>query len=116
MTLKEYQELAARTLIDAKEEPLDDAETMVAWNALGLAGEAGEVAEIIKKGVFHNHGVDRAKLGKELGDVLWYVAALATEFGLSLSGIAQANIDKLKERYPDGYSDRASINRAEVSE
>jgi len=111
MTLTEYQNLAERTLISRREEPLDDEQTMIAWNAIGLAGEAGEVCEIIKKGIFHDHGVDRAKLAKELGDVLWYLSSLATEFGLSLSGIAEGNIEKLLQRYPEGYTRESSMSR-----
>ena len=113
MNFTEYQELAARTLIDQRETPLDEAQTMIAWNVIGLAGEAGEVCELIKKGVFHDHGVDRSSLAKELGDVLWYVAALATEYGLSLHDIAEANIEKLRTRYPDGYSKAANQAKAD---
>lgn len=116
MTANEYQELAARTLLADPDPFLTGEETSVAWNALGLAGEAGEVAELIKKGVFHRHGVDREKLAKELGDVLWYVAALCSNYGLSMSGVMDANIEKLRERYPDGYSDLASQARIDVLE
>jgi len=109
----EYQRLAGRTLIDGPDAEYTPLETMLVWNALGLTGEAGEVADLIKKGVFHRHGVDHDKLVKELGDVLWYVAALCSKLGVSLSDVMQANVDKLRARYPDGYSSEASKHRGE---
>lgn len=79
--------------------------------ALGLTGESGEVADILKKVVFHGHDLDKAKLKAELGDVLWYVARLASALDLSLSDIMQHNIDKLQARYPEGFNSEASRNR-----
>lgn len=79
--------------------------------ALGLAGEAGEVIDIIKKEVGHGHPQDPAKIAIELGDLMWYIANLADAYGLSLSDVATMNINKLKARYPDGFSTEASINR-----
>lgn len=82
--------------------------------ALGIAGEAGEVADLLKKHLFHGHELDRAKLTKELGDVLWYVAALSDVFGLRLSDVATVNVDKLRKRFPTGFSSTDSIKRADV--
>lgn len=79
--------------------------------ALGIAGEAGEVADYIKKVLYHGHPIDKDKLCKELGDVLWYVATLADTAGLTLEVVARANIDKLWARYPNGFSTERSINR-----
>ena len=79
-------------------------EINLAYPALGLAGEAGEVANKIKKVYRDNttgHEI-RHEIAKELGDVLWYVAAVATEFGLELDSIAQANLDKLESRRDRG--------------
>jgi NTP pyrophosphatase (non-canonical NTP hydrolase) len=114
MDAREYQELAARTLIDRPDFDISDPAIMLVWNAIGLAGEAGEVCEHIKKGVFHQHGIDHEKLAKELGDVLWYVAALATKAHLDMGEIMQGNIDKLRLRYPDGYSSEDSLRRVDV--
>lgn len=107
----DYQRLAARTLIDAPDFDIPDGEIMLVWNAIGLAGEAGEVNDIIKKGVFHQHGINRDELIKELGDCLWYIAALCTKLDVNMAEVMERNIDKLKARYPDGYSSEASINR-----
>lgn len=110
-----YQQQAARTLIDAPGFEISDTDMMLVWNALGLAGEAGEVAETVKKGILHQHGLDRDKMAKELGDVCWYLAALCTKLGLDLGDVMQANIDKLMLRYPDGFRSADSIARVDVA-
>lgn len=114
MTGREYQWLAARTLIDAPDFEITDEQIMVVWNTIGLAGEAGEVCEMVKKGIFHQHGVDREKMHKELGDVLWYVAALCTNFDFDMGDVMAANIEKLKKRYPGGYNPSDSMARVDV--
>ena len=114
MDANDYLKLAARTLIDRPDFVLPDGDIMVLWNALGLAGEAGEVAEVVKKGILHQHGLDRDRLKNELGDVLWYAAALCTRLGLDMGAVMQANIDKLRERYPDGFSAKDSQRRVDT--
>lgn len=109
-----YQQLAKRTLIDKPPFELNDEQIMLTWNALGLTGEAGEVAESIKKGIYHQHGLDVAKLTNELGDVLWYVAALCSILHVDMSSIMQQNIDKLKARYPNGFNSQDSIKRIDT--
>jgi NTP pyrophosphatase (non-canonical NTP hydrolase) len=97
--LSEYQRLSRRTA----EYPRD---AWLAYPALGLAGEAGEVAEHAKKAIRDDGGQvsddRRAAMAKELGDVLWYVAQLASELKLDLDEIAQANLDKLLSRQQRG--------------
>lgn len=114
MDASTYQQLAARTLIDEPDFQITDDQVMLVWNAVGLAGEAGEFCELVKKGIFHQHGFDRARAAKELGDVLWYVAALATRLDLSLADVMAANIEKLRTRYPAGYSPADSVRRVDV--
>lgn len=113
MNTNDYQRLAGRTLIDGPDTDYTDAEIMLVWNALGLAGEAGEVADTIKKAVFHRHPFDRDEVIKELGDVLWYVAALCSKLDVPMSEVMERNIAKLIKRYPDGYSSAASKVRAD---
>lgn len=79
--------------------------------ALGLAGEAGEVADAVKKIIGHGHPLDSVKLVRELGDCLWYVARLADVLGYSLTRVAEVNVEKLRIRYPDGFSTASSLNR-----
>lgn len=78
---------------------------------LGIAGESGEVADLLKKHLGHGHPLDTEKLAYELGDTLWYVAMLAWKAGYTLSEIATMNRAKLLARYPDGFSRERSINR-----
>lgn len=112
MNFEEYQQLAERTA-NVSHKGLRDKECRLINFGLGISGEAGEVTDCIKKVVFHNHNLDIEYLKKELGDVLWYVATLATTLDLSLEKIAITNIEKLKKRYPDGFSEEKSINRTE---
>ena len=80
---------------------------------LGLSGEAGEFNDMIKKWIFHEKELDVEHLKKECGDVMWYVAMLCDAFNWSLDDVMQTNIDKLKERYPDGFDvDRANSRKA----
>ena len=97
MNFNDYQRLASRT----RNSDLDHTEHLVN-GALGLAGEAGEVADTIKKHLYQGHVVTRDQLCEELGDDLWYIADLATTLGLTLEEVARRNIEKLKARYPEG--------------
>jgi len=107
----EYQERAARTIDFTK----SDKDNIVNFS-FGLTGEAGEAVNIIKKALFHSHdaSVTDELLEEELGDVLWYVAGLATVRGLSLETIMHNNIRKLERRYPNGFSVEASRNREDI--
>ncbi len=82
--------------------------------ALGLAGEAGEFIDHVKKHIFHGHKLDKSFLIKELGDFLWYCAQAAQGLNTTLSHVADVNIDKLQKRYPAGFSTEASLNRSEL--
>jgi NTP pyrophosphatase (non-canonical NTP hydrolase) len=99
MELSEYQRQSRRTAEYPRE-------AWLAYPALGLAGEAGEVAEHAKKAIRDDAGKisdeRRAAMAKELGDVLWYVAQLASELDLDLDQIAQGNLDKLFSRQARG--------------
>jgi NTP pyrophosphatase (non-canonical NTP hydrolase) len=107
MNLTEYQTAAART-INNKQPAVNNINNFV----YGLVGETGEVVDILKKHMFHDHPLDKIALKKELGDVLWYVSALTTIFNLSLNDVAETNIKKLLKRYPNGFNSKDSINRS----
>ena len=80
---------------------------------LGLSGEVGELNDMIKKWIFHGHDLDYSNVEKEIGDVMWYVAMMCESFGWDLDEIMQMNVDKLKARYPKGFSDERANNRKE---
>ncbi len=96
MTLSEYQQAAKKTAI------YPNVGSNFVYPTLGLAGEAGEIANKVKKILRDKNNQidasDRQEINKELGDVLWYIAQLATELDLSLDEIAQNNLDKLLSR------------------
>ena len=108
MTFEEFQEISAETAIYSKQ-------WSMMYPALGLAGEAGEVCNKVKK-IFRDedgHLVDevREALAKELGDVLWYISALATDLDLNLDDIARGNRDKLESRHKRGVIGGSGDNR-----
>ena len=109
MNFEEYQKLSRETAI------YPNRDKNFIYPTLGLTGEAGEVAEIIKRIMRDGEGLidERVKseLLKELGDVLWYLSQLATEFNISLDEIAAKNIEKLKNRKERGTLHGKGNNR-----
>jgi NTP pyrophosphatase (non-canonical NTP hydrolase)/adenylate kinase family enzyme len=107
-----YQKQACGTFKDHA--PLTAHQARLLDWALGVGGEAGEVEEVIKHHIFGGEPLDKMKLAKEMGDVLWYLAALATTNDIDLSAIAELNINKLQHRYSSGsYSIEESAQRHE---
>ncbi len=109
MTLNEYQQAARRTqnALLAKRDRVEHA----LW---GMCSEVGEIHGIYQK-VHQGHKFDKAAVSEELGDLLWFIAELSDELGISLEGIAEDNIAKLKVRYPEKFSTRDSIERRDVN-
>lgn len=105
LTPNKYQELAMRT---AKPECRNLSNV-----GLGLAGEAGECADLIKKHLHQGHTLDKEKLKKELGDVAWYLALGCEVAETRLEEVMRMNVDKLMARYPDGFDPERSKNRSE---
>lgn len=98
-TFKEHTELTA------------EQSRLLNW-AVGLSGETGEVNELLKHYIWGNEPLDKMSLAKELGDVLWYLAAIATTTDIKLSTIAELNISKLQHRYAhQGYDSTKSAER-----
>jgi len=89
----------------------DGRKDLILNGVLGLAGEAGECCDIIKKVRFQGHALDQEHLEDELGDVLWYIAETCSGLGITLEDCAKYNLDKLHSRYPDGFSKDKSIYR-----
>jgi NTP pyrophosphatase (non-canonical NTP hydrolase) len=110
MQFNEYQEAASRTA----GYPTPGGIPFI-YPTLGLAGEAGEVAEKIKKVIRDEGGVvseqKRTEIQKELGDVLWYVSEVARQLGLKLDDVARLNIEKLASRKERGVISGSGDNR-----
>ena len=107
MTINEYQYAALRTAQTDK----FSASELLLNSALGLCGESGEVADLLKKYHFQGHNLDLNHIAKELGDIAWYLAVGAYAIGYDLETILQMNVDKLKARYPNGFSTDRSLDR-----
>ena len=108
MHASEYQRLAMRTLNPSL------STTEVLSNAvMGLCGESGEAIDLVKKHLFQGHELDREAMATELGDIAWYLAEAATALELDLDDILEANIAKLRRRYPEGFSAEKSLHRTE---
>lgn len=120
MTINEFQRECMRTANEMNTKcPITiiingvTVDALMVNGLIGLNGEAGEAIDILKKHLFHGHELDIEHLAKELGDVAWYLAVTAKAIGYDLETIFQMNIDKLKARYPDGFSTEKSLHRAE---
>ena len=106
MTIHEYQKLAMTTL-----NPELSQKDVLINGVMGLCGESGEAIDIVKKHLHQGHELDREKLIKELGDIAWYLAETATALDVSLEEVLERNIEKLRSRYPEGFSAERSVNR-----
>ena len=106
MTVNEYQKQAMALL-----NPELTQKDILVNSVMGLCGESGEAIDIVKKHLHQGHELDREKLIKELGDIAWYLAETATALDVSLEEVLERNIEKLRSRYPEGFSTERSVNR-----
>ena len=97
MTLEYYLKEALRTAGQLNRHD------MLVNGVMGLAGEAGECLDLVKKYLYQGHQLDKEHLAKELGDVAWYLVTTAHSIGYDLETILQMNVDKLRKRYPTGF-------------
>lgn len=108
MTVNEYQAAALTTAVYPEDK-------RIIYPALGMCGEAGEVADKVKKVIRDNNqsfdAVRKIEIAKEIGDVLWYCATLANDLGFTLEAIAQININKLQSRKERGMLGGSGDNR-----
>lgn len=106
MNIKDYQLKSLRTMntnISINEQ--------ITNMVFGMNGEIGEVTDILKKHIFHNHNLDRNELIKELGDVMFYIVNLATLYNIDMEYVLECNYNKLLKRYPFGFNSEDSKNR-----
>lgn len=109
MNLQQYQQETTSTF--KPRTALDEHQAEVLDWAVGLSGEVGEVSELIKHHIFHGEELDKMKLAKEIGDVLWYLSALCASTGIPLESCAELNIAKLQHRHGGKFSFDKSANR-----
>ncbi|MBO0791703.1 MAG: nucleoside triphosphate pyrophosphohydrolase family protein [Ktedonobacteraceae bacterium] len=105
MNTHDYQQRAARTLATT-----DPVETMK-LTLIGMQGELGEISEPLKKFLYSGHELDIDHIEQEVGDLLWYLANLCNSLGIEMQHAMQRNMEKLKQRYPEGFSSQKSIHR-----
>lgn len=101
----QYQEQAMRTAKVGS----TDFDLMHA--AYGVSGEAGEFVDCIKKAQVYGRTLDHEHAAEELGDILWFVALGCKALGVSMNDVAEKNIEKLRVRYPEKYSDALANER-----
>lgn len=112
LSFLQYQELSKRTMPKGAASH-EEFKLNLSNYAMGLAGEAGEVVDLLKKHLHHGHELDKQEVVKEIGDVMHYAAGVCSMLGIDFEGVATCNIKKLEERYPNGFSVTDSINRSE---
>ena len=106
MLVNDYQKEAMTTL-----NPALDKKDVLINSVMGLCGESGEAIDIVKKWLMQGHDLDKEHLIKELGDIAWYLAEAATALDVPLETVLQGNLDKLRQRFPNGFSIEASVHR-----
>lgn len=107
MNISEYQKKSLRTM------KFD--ETVSTHCCMGLAGEIGEVIDIIKKSIFYKKELDKNKVTEELGDVMFYLVNLATSLNISMVNVLEQNVEKLLKRYPNGFTEKDAIERKDIN-
>ena len=108
MQVNEYQKVAMATL-----NPALDKKNVLINSVMGLCGESGEAIDIVKKWLMQGHELDKEHLVRDLGDVAWYLSQAATALDVPLETVFQGNLDKLRQRFPNGFDTGASVNRKE---
>lgn len=115
MNNKEYVQNAVRTEsrdFDAISKRMSEVQNQRLLHAgIGLATEAGEFLDALKKHVFYGKELDTVNLSEEMGDIFWYCAIIADQLGINFDDVMQTNIDKLKARYGDKFTEDAAVNR-----
>lgn len=111
MTPNEYQKLAKRTqcpqdVAIGRLSALDlEQDVAILHASVGISGEAGEISAAIERWLWYGKGLDRVNLKEELGDLFWYAAEMCNALSISMEDVMECNIAKLRQRYPEKYSD-----------
>ncbi len=105
MDINTFAEESSRTLID-KGHDLN-----LLHAAMGISTESGELMDAFKRKIFYGKDLDVVNVKEEIGDLMWYVAILLRELDLDFEELLQINIDKLKARYPEKFTEERALNR-----
>jgi NTP pyrophosphatase (non-canonical NTP hydrolase) len=106
MKINQYQEEAKRTLASTGSRLADELHM-----AMGMVTEAGELIDVYKKNLAYKKEIDYVNLKEELGDILWYIANLCNINDWDIEDVLEININKLKVRYPEKFTQENAINR-----
>lgn len=109
MNIEEYMEESARTMAPTIHQDAFKVETL--HGIIGVSTEAGELLDAVKKGLFYGHAPDMINVREEIGDIMWYIAAIVRSEKWDLEEIMQENIDKLRTRYPEQFTTELSKRR-----
>lgn len=113
--MKDYIEQATRTatgdVLNISERLCEIDIIHLLHGAMGICTEGGELLDALKKHIYYGKGLDTVNIVEELGDVLWYVALICRTLGVSLDEVMQKNIEKLRTRYPENFSETNALFR-----
>jgi NTP pyrophosphatase (non-canonical NTP hydrolase) len=112
-TEQQHAALVARTCKPGHKIVMSGDDAHLVHMALGIAGEAGELVDAIKKRAIHGHALNLTNVIEELGDIEWYMEGLRAKLHITRDYILQYNMEKLNKRYPVAYSDKAAAARAD---
>lgn len=115
MEYKDYQEQSQRTFANRKE-PLSEKQTDLLHCAIGLSTEAGELLDAFKKNIYYGKPLDTVNVGEEIADCMWYISNLCRMAEIDFEKILENNINKLKVRYPEKFTEENALNRNLESE
>ncbi len=99
MNIVDYQDYVEKL---ASPQSVETEKDRLLTSALGLAGEAGECADLVKKHIYHGKEFKREDFIKELSDVMWYMAFACNTLGITIQDVIDVNVEKLNSRYKDG--------------
>jgi len=117
MNINEYLNASERTEKKfTSGEFLNNDQMELLHGVMGLVTESGELMDVVKKNLIYNKDVDLVNVREELGDIMWYWALVCRLYGWSPEEVMRINIDKLKHRYPEKFSETRALNRDIIGE
>lgn len=111
MNIKEYQQLTVRTCVPPAGLALDAQTRDLLHAAMGLATEAGELQDQLKRNIFYGKPLDIVNIQEELGDALWYIGMVCERLHFSMEKIMEQNIAKLRVRFPEKFTAENALSR-----